>query len=111
MRTALLALLSLVFTLGACGGRTFVAAGDGGESPDPSATSSSSSSSADDAGSSSSSQTTGLFPVCPKLQPKPGSPCPTQNQGCAYLNTVSGECESWTCNAENEWVSSTPAGC
>ncbi len=55
--------------------------------------------------------TGGPFPVCPGLKPASGSPCPIQNQGCAYVDLKAGTCESWTCSASNEWVSSTPAGC
>ena len=51
------------------------------------------------------------FPICPGVKPEAGSPCPTANQGCAYVDVAAGTCESWTCSASNQWVWSTPAGC
>jgi hypothetical protein len=55
--------------------------------------------------------TGGPFPICPGDKPTSGASCPTQNQGCAYVDLKAGTCESWTCSASYEWESSTPAGC
>jgi len=100
----------------ACGGHIILdlEAPDGGRasSSSPPPSSSSPSPSNDDSGSGQSTSPPGSpFPVCPGMQPQAGSPCPTQGQGCAYVDLTAGTCESWTCSSSSEWVSSTPAGC
>ena len=99
-------ILLALFLLGlpACGGHVVYAAADSGGGSN-----SGNPPSPDDAG----GQTApgSPFPVCPGMQPQPGSSCPTANQGCAYVDLRTGACESWTCNAHNQWESSTPAGC
>jgi hypothetical protein len=97
-------ILFALFLLGlpACGGHVIYAAGDAGEGSNPG-----NANSPDDAGGGPGSP----FPVCPGVQPQPGSACPTQNQGCAYVDLKTGSCQSWTCDAHNQWESSTPAGC